>query len=420
MHQRSCPKRRTLVLPWLILAVVVGMIMPSKLEAQPQGGAVSFKSGINDFVRVPSSPSLDSNSFTLELWTRRESPVLDQHCVAYRGANGLDMANGLVVTYGYLGLEAWTVFLNGCALTGTTPQPLGCWVHLAIVYDGGELAFYMNGEEEIREFYPQVLNWDSDLYFGVELDCQNACFDSAQAHAGLIDDIRLWSIPRSQAQVQVGISGVLDDPQFLVGRWNFDERSGVVANDSSGNENHAVLGIPADTGAIINPTFIPDRVIVNIEGNVNKGFGDPADVLYVNGSTGGVARSIVVDMSDRVRVTLIPPPHGPTSAPFALFGYFDGVTKPTKQPGGLGWTTFPTPLNSLHDSQRITVVNNLGPNNVYGRPLYDRRPAPSQVVNVTQNTRRPVTVSLQAFILDNTSTHPDRLSISNSIDLHIR
>jgi hypothetical protein len=407
--------------PFLVLVApaLLSLSLAPHAGAQPRGGALSFESGVNDFVRVPSHPSIDSGVFTMEAWVRREAPLLDQHCAIFRGANGVDMANGLVVTYGYLGHDAWTVFINGCPFTGTTTHPLGCWMHLAVTYDGNELVFYVNGVIELRQIYPHPLTWDTDLYFGVELDCPEACLDAGQAMAGAMDEVRLWSSIRDQSQIQASMTGFIDDPGSLVGWWTFDETSGLTAMDTSGRGNHGFLGLPPGMSSVVEPQLIPRRVQVSIQGTVDEAFSEPADVLYVNGSVGDAGRTVRLDRLDPIRITVIPPPHGPAAAPFVLYGYFDGATSATRLPDTLGWTAFPTPLNS-EDAKLVTLVNNLGPISLYGFPLYSRGLAPVTVVNRSRGPRRPLTLSLQGLIRDNGSTHPDRVSVTNSIDMHIR
>lgn len=419
MLMHSGPRLGKLVIP---LATALSVLLVSPSEAQPGGNALSFLTEENDFLRLPADASLNSNEFTYEVWVRREAELLDQHCVLGRSANAIGQANGLVLTYGYLGTDAWTVFLDGNPFSGSTSHPLGQWAHLAVVYDGNEIVLYLNGEEEVRAFYPQVMNWDSDIYFGVEQDCLEGCLDRSQAHAGLLDDIRIWSAPRTPEQVRNDMQSEFpSERDHLVAHFTLEEGGGPLAIDSSGAENHALLGIPnipAPLPDLPNVGISPGRVRINISGNVNVLFGEKVDTLFVNGSPGNLGRAITLPSSEEVHVTVNPPRHGPATAPFALYAYVGGTTGPSESPMSLGWTTFPTAAHGSEDPSLRTLVNNIGPLKLYGQPSLNRRPAPTSVV-FRRSPQIPLSVSLQAYIRDNGSANPGRISISNSIDLRI-
>jgi hypothetical protein len=401
----------------LVLLLATG---PS-VEAQPGGKALRFESGRNDFMRVPSDPSLDGNAFTICLWVRREAPLLDQHCVLGRSAAGVGMSNGLVLTYGYLGNDAFTVFIDGNPFTGSRPLPLGRWVHLAVVYDGAEVVLYMNGEEEVRAHYVQSLRWDSDLFFGVEMDCANGCLDRRQAFAGMVDDIRFWAAPRSRAQVHEDMLSVAPrDRANLVGHWDLEEMSGPMVHDLSGAENHALLGIPEGLPENLpGEDLLPSRVGVPIHGNVDVRFNGPADVLRVNRSTGDLGRFLTVPPDQDIVISVNSPPHGPSRAPFALYLHMGGTTRATRQPLDVGWTAFPTPFSGGSTLNVVTLVNNLGPFSRFGIPLHRRGPAPTSLIFSRRNVAIPLTLCLQALISDNGAGNPSRLSVSNSVDLRI-
>jgi hypothetical protein len=212
---------------------------------QPRGGALSFASGTNDFVRVPIHPSLGSETFTLEMWVKRAEPLLDQHCVFFRSAAGVGKSNGLVLTYGYDGRDAWTVFVAGKPITGRKPQQPGRWAHLAVTYDKSRVRLYHDGVLEVDKALAERLDWNGDLYLGVELDDHDSALDEKQAHCGLIDDVRLWSVARTRDEIAASRDGDLPaSSESLVLFLAFDEVGGLLAHDGSGLGNHGLLGIP--------------------------------------------------------------------------------------------------------------------------------------------------------------------------------
>ena len=64
---------------------------------------------------------------------------------------------------------------------------------------------------------------------------------------GVLDEVRIWNVARTQAQIVSAINTKLPDPQTgLVGRWGLDEATGTTVNDSSGN---AINGTITGTGS---------------------------------------------------------------------------------------------------------------------------------------------------------------------------
>ena len=68
------------------------------------------------------------------------------------------------------------------------------------------------------------------LVLGQDQDCVGGCFDPAQAFQGRLDDVGIWNRALSFDEIndakngRAGTSG-------LVGYWQFNEASGVVAGD---------------------------------------------------------------------------------------------------------------------------------------------------------------------------------------------
>src|SRR5438309_2249773 len=56
---------------------------------------------------------------------------------------------------------------------------------------------------------------------------------------GVIDEVRIWNVARTQQQIQDGMSGEILSAPNLLGRWGLNENSGTSVADSSG---HGVTG----------------------------------------------------------------------------------------------------------------------------------------------------------------------------------
>ena len=67
---------------------------------------------------------------------------------------------------------------------------------------------------------------------------------------GLIDEVRIWNVARTQDEIQAAMSHHLEGTEEgLVGYWRMDEGSGQMLVDYSYNGNHGQLGSTADVDA---------------------------------------------------------------------------------------------------------------------------------------------------------------------------
>ncbi|NET40340.1 MAG: LamG domain-containing protein [Cyanothece sp. SIO1E1] len=65
---------------------------------------------------------------------------------------------------------------------------------------------------------------------------------SATPFKGSIDEVRIWNRALSDAEIKSGISRSMQSDEIgLLGYWSFDEGSGELVRDRSGNNYHGVI-----------------------------------------------------------------------------------------------------------------------------------------------------------------------------------
>jgi hypothetical protein len=109
---------------------------------------------------------------------------------------------------------------------------------MAGTYDGSGVTLYQNGQLANR-----VDSWGdvSDVNF-VYLGRSEASFD------GLLDEVRVWNVARTQAQIRADMNRTLaGNEPGLVGYWRLDEGSGQAILDASPHHNDGRLGNSAGT-----------------------------------------------------------------------------------------------------------------------------------------------------------------------------
>jgi len=138
-----------------------------------------------------------------------------------------------------LGVCTWT---KGCevAYSGTHSLLLDQWQHLASTYDGSNISLYRNGTPVATYPHSGHVGVGDYILFGTV----------ETSFCGLIDEVRLWDVARSQAQIQSGLYRVLrGDEPGLVGYWRFNEGSGQAVHDLAGYDNYGRLGASPDSDA---------------------------------------------------------------------------------------------------------------------------------------------------------------------------
>ena len=109
------------------------------------------------------------------------------------------------------------------------------WYHMAVVYDGSSFKFYLNGELQLTKA-AACAGQTFDIAY---IDFGNV--NAAYAFNGYVSELRLWSVPRSQTEVQNNMYVVSPDSEGLEIYWKCNDGSGTTIHDYSGNERHGTL-----------------------------------------------------------------------------------------------------------------------------------------------------------------------------------
>ena len=194
------------------LAIILLICLSGTVHAQPFGPTFLFLNGPTlGYVEVPDSPSLNPTSaFTFEAWVN----ITDTGgCRSIAGKN-YQQAWWIGVCSGPT-LRSYLKGSGSLRDAGTIPS--GQWTHIAVTFDGANRFHYINGElvGTFAETGPLTTS-TAPVQIGS---------DPVYPHTplGSIDDVRLWSIARSQSEVRedlkIPVSGT---PSGLEAYWPFD------------------------------------------------------------------------------------------------------------------------------------------------------------------------------------------------------
>ena len=112
----------------------------------------------------------------------------------------------------------------------------GVWYHLAGVTDSDQGRLYLNGE---------LVGTDNNPTLNPSVSADPLTIGYAGFHSwhrGLIDEVRVWNIARSESDIQESMSQTLSGLQEgLIGYWKFNTGNGNTVYDHSGNSNHGTM-----------------------------------------------------------------------------------------------------------------------------------------------------------------------------------
>lgn len=218
--------------------------------------------GVNDYVTFGAAPGLGAAQFTLEVWFRK----LGAGVTANTGTGGVNAVPLLtkgrgeadggtnVDTNYFMGLDASgrlvADFEEGAGgaspslnhpITGVRAISDSLWHHAAATYDGTTWRLYLDGILENSLVVGQPPRSDSIQHaaLGTALTSTNV---PEGYFNGLLDEARVWSYARSQAEIQTAMNSELSLPQTgLLGYWKLNDASGSTATDSSGSGINGTL-----------------------------------------------------------------------------------------------------------------------------------------------------------------------------------
>ncbi len=301
----------------------------------------AYFDGANDRIRVsdaypvnpdanPSAYIITGNTITVEAW------VFPMSLPAYNDGK-------VILSRPYWNMEPWfayelkisnwgatdnprfqfcitdgTVPMTGAYADDTSPVTMGTWTHLAGTYDGSMVRLYVNGQltGEIP-FTADIPEGNTGLYLG---GLSHTYFH------GLIDDVRLWNVARTQQEIQDNMNIMLaGNESGLAGYWPLNESTTVNDNypvtiDLSSNHNdlwvqygaYFVSAVPPDGEPVIAPDFYVEELYGVIgeyfEYRPKVGGWSVPTISIINAPTGMVIDNGVLkwtpDVANRHEITL--------------------------------------------------------------------------------------------------------------------
>lgn len=234
-------------------------------EVNVLGGCIT-QTPCNNWLNTPSNPSyarigdldVSGNQLTIEATYNRTQPLnsglFPGHLVSkHTGTSDVNYA----------------LFPNGCAITTTTGYKetfencaldLNKTYHVAMVYDGSFLKFYRNGflHSQVACTGNMILN---NLQATLAQYAGGGIPDAQ--FLGHMNEVRIWNVARTQAQLQTYMNNSLPNPTTIPGLLGYYTFDNLINKQGNAAFNATLVGAATINGTNTNCTFVADSCIIS-------------------------------------------------------------------------------------------------------------------------------------------------------------
>lgn len=262
----------------VLAAAVFALLAAGAAHAQPFDSWYVLNGPTNGWINVPDSPSLDiSGNFTFEAWVSITNSATGEDCRTIAGKAYLETWwIGQCNVGGQPTLRSYLKGGGSARNGGIIPR--GVLTHVAVVFNGTQRLHYINGELAATFAESGPLPTDSQpVQIGSDVNW-------VHSPTGLIDEVRLWNVARTEAQIRANLNTRISAQAGLVARWALDGNG----NDSAGGgHNGTVQGAgtvfftwpagPHCTSSTVAALCLQSRFSITTKWRTNPTPGTPTD-----------------------------------------------------------------------------------------------------------------------------------------------
>lgn len=234
----------------LMLALALAAMLQAQMPDQHFVRCLTF-SHSNNYVQLPESGSFNlPTSMTVEAWIFPSSWNKVFQAIVTKGDT-----NWRLQRFESTNRVAFTIGSGGTYTVQTDDIAAGTWTHIAAVKNGSFMGIYVNGVlHGSRNDAPSTPTSSARVRIGSNADMSNREF------FGQMDEVRIWNIARTGAQLKANRYNHLDpNTPGLVAYYKMDSTSGTTAYDETSNNFHGTLH--NFSGNYWNASWVAQRIL---------------------------------------------------------------------------------------------------------------------------------------------------------------
>jgi len=187
--------------------------VPPLVDGNVAGYALSFD-GVNDYATSGNAgfPAASAPQ-TISLWVNYVATTATQDFIVLR----LDLDSGIQIGLRGGTITVWRTFSGRTLVAAPTAPAAGEWHHVAYTFDRTTHVLYVYGAMAASSTATGDERTPNQVWLGT-VD------GSAELYSGLMDEVRVWSIVRSAADIQKDMLHRGPGPEpGLMAYWTFDD-----------------------------------------------------------------------------------------------------------------------------------------------------------------------------------------------------
>ena len=217
------------------------LLVGTSLSLHAQFDRVLHFDGVNDYILMPNNAELQIADGTVEAWIKADLQS-DYHGIVVK-----QFSYGLFIKDGYLMTYDWRIMQD---VTSGTFVATDTWHHVAITFQSGVAngtKFYVDGILKATVTYTvDATGVGHELVIG-----RGATYSNQQLYHGLLDEVRIWNVVRTQSEIQTAMNApLMGNETGLVAYYNFN--NGTANGNNSGVTNLADVTSGVTTNGTLN------------------------------------------------------------------------------------------------------------------------------------------------------------------------
>lgn len=214
-----------------------------------QNGKALSLDGLSGYMSVTDHDDLDidiGENFTITMWIKTSQSANFYRLISKRsGPGGTDPGYEMITqtgggAYG-MNLRSTSGTNSGPPFGGTNVTD-GAWHHLAMVVnaDNNTATIFVDGNQEQQSNVAAIgtQSFANNVAFLVGTEINTSIF-----YPGLVDEIRLWSVPLTEADIQNDMAVLVDGSETnLIASWDFEEVVGNIVPDLKDQHEGMLFG----------------------------------------------------------------------------------------------------------------------------------------------------------------------------------